>query len=105
VMPSLLDLPGVGSIVAGIVLAEAGDPSRFASPHHSASYCEAVPVERGNGQNRRMQINPGLPSGKDNLTFDFKWTDKIQHPDDVMDLYLSGDLAPDDRFRYRYTTK
>ena len=59
VMPSLLDLPGVGPIVAGIVLAETGDPGRFASPHHFASYCGAAPVERGSGQNRRMQINPG----------------------------------------------
>jgi hypothetical protein len=47
----------------------------------------------------------GLPTGKNSLTFDFKWTDKIQHPDDVMKFYLSGDLAPDGRFRYRYTTK
>ena len=59
VMPSLLKLPGVGPIVAGVLLAETGDPKRFASPHHFASYCGAAPVERGSGQNRRMQINPG----------------------------------------------
>ena len=47
----------------------------------------------------------GLPIGKDNLTFDFKWTDNMQRPGDVMDFYLSGDVAPDGRFRYRYTTK
>src|SRR3954462_3247695 len=58
-MPSLLKLPGVGPIVAGVLLAETGDPKRFASPHHFASYCGAAPVERGSGQNRRMQINPG----------------------------------------------
>ena len=33
-MPSLLKLPGVGPIVAGVLLAETGDPRRFASPHH-----------------------------------------------------------------------
>ena len=54
VMPSLLDLPGVDPIVAGVLLAEAGDPRRFASPHHFASYCGAAPVERGSGQNRRQ---------------------------------------------------
>jgi len=59
VMPSLLDLPGVGPIVAGVLLAEAGDARRFASPHHFASYCGAAPVERGSGENRRMQVNPG----------------------------------------------
>ena len=36
VMPSLLQLPGVGPIVAGVLLAETGDPKRFASPHHFA---------------------------------------------------------------------
>ena len=59
VMPSLLELPGVGPIVAGVLRAETGDPRRFASPHHFASYCRAAPVERGSGQNCRMQINPG----------------------------------------------
>jgi transposase len=59
VMPHLLDLPGVGAIMAGTLLAETGDPQRFASPDHFASYCGAAPVERGSGQNTRMQINPG----------------------------------------------
>jgi transposase len=59
VMPRLLDLPGVGAIMAGTLLAEAGDPQRFPSAIHFASYCGAAPVERGSGQNSRMQINPG----------------------------------------------
>ena len=58
-MPSLLAVPGVGPIVAGVLLAETGDPRRFASVDHFASYCGAAPVERGSGQNRRMQVNPG----------------------------------------------
>jgi transposase len=58
-MPTLLTLKGVGPIVAGVLLAETGDPRRFAGPDHFASYCGAAPVERGSGQNRRMQINPG----------------------------------------------
>ena len=58
-MPSLLNVPGVGPIVAGVLLAEAGDPKRFASANHFASYCGAAPVERGSGQNCRMQVNPG----------------------------------------------
>ncbi len=33
---------------------------------------------------------------------DFKWADNLQHPGDVMDFYLSGDVAPDARFNYRY---
>jgi transposase len=58
-MPSLLALPGVGAIVAGTVLAEAGNPQRFPNADHFASYCGAAPVEKGSGQNSRMQINPG----------------------------------------------
>jgi transposase len=59
VMPHLLDLPGVGAIMAGTLLAEVGDPQRFPSADHFASYCGAAPVERGSGANSRMQINPG----------------------------------------------
>ena len=59
IMPRLLDLPGVGAIMAGTLLAEAGDPQRFPTADHFASYCGAAPIERGSGQNTRMQINPG----------------------------------------------
>jgi transposase len=58
-MPCLLDLPGVGAVVAGTLLAEVGHAQRFPSADHFASYCGAAPVERGSGQNSRMQINPG----------------------------------------------
>lgn len=59
VMPRLLDLPGVGAIMAGTLLADVGDPRRFPNADHFASYCGAAPVERGSGQNSRMQINLG----------------------------------------------
>jgi transposase len=59
IMPCLLDLPGVGAIMAGTLLAEVGDPHRFPNADHFASYCGAAPVERGSGQNTRVQINPG----------------------------------------------
>src|SRR3954453_7838020 len=58
-MSSLLDLPGVGPVVAGTMLAEVGEVQRFPSANHFATYCGAAPVERGSGQNTRMQINPG----------------------------------------------
>jgi transposase len=58
-MPCLLELPGVGAIVAGTLLAELGDPQRFPTADHFASYCGVAPVERGSGQNSRMQVNPG----------------------------------------------
>jgi hypothetical protein len=36
------------------------------------------------------------------LKLDFKWADAIQRPGDVMDFYLSGDVAPEGRFAYRF---
>lgn len=59
IMPALLDVQGVGPIIAGVLLAEVGNPKRFATANHFASYCGAAPVERGSGQNCRMQVNPG----------------------------------------------
>ena len=45
----------------------------------------------------------GLPNG-DAVRFNFKWWDNAQKPGDIMDTYLSGDVAPEGRFNYRYST-
>lgn len=45
----------------------------------------------------------GLPEGKSRPTLDFKWADNLQQPGDIMDFYVSGDVAPEGRFRYRYS--
>lgn len=37
------------------------------------------------------------------VSFDFKWADNLQHPGDPMDFFLSGDVAPEGRFKFRYT--
>jgi hypothetical protein len=44
----------------------------------------------------------GLKSGETKTAIDFKWADNLQHPGDVMDFYVSGDVAPGERFNYRY---
>jgi hypothetical protein len=36
-------------------------------------------------------------------SFDFKWVDNSQAPGDILDFYLSGDVAPDGRFNFRYS--
>jgi transposase len=59
IMPGLLEIAGVGPIVAGVLLAETADPKRFATADHFASYSGVAPVERGSGQNSRVQVNPG----------------------------------------------
>ncbi|HEY1921371.1 MAG TPA: hypothetical protein VGG44_01290 [Tepidisphaeraceae bacterium] len=43
------------------------------------------------------------PDGK--ISLNFKWADNLQHPDDPMDFYVSGDTAPDGRLEFRYVTQ
>jgi transposase len=57
--PALLALPGVGVVIAAVLLAEIGDIGRFASEHHLASYCGAAPIRRGSGKSMRLCVNPG----------------------------------------------
>ncbi len=47
----------------------------------------------------------GWSSGETKTAFDFKWADNLQHPGDIMDFYVSGDVAPEGRFNYRYDAK
>ena len=56
-VPTLLDVQGVGPVVAGIVLGETGRIERFKNKDQFASYCGAAPVERGSGKNTCMQLN------------------------------------------------
>jgi hypothetical protein len=44
----------------------------------------------------------GLSAGTTRTCIDFKWADNLQRPGDVMDFYISGDVAPEGRFKYRY---
>jgi hypothetical protein len=47
----------------------------------------------------------GLESGQHGTRLDFKWADNLQHPGDVMDFYVDGEVAPEGRFNYRYDAK
>ncbi len=44
----------------------------------------------------------GIPEGPGGLAIDFKWTDNLQHPGEIMDFYVSGDAASDARYKFRY---
>ncbi len=57
--PTLLEVLGVGPIVASVILGEVGNIVRFSNEGQFASYCGAAPVERGSGKNSRMQLNHG----------------------------------------------
>jgi hypothetical protein len=46
------------------------------------------------------KIIPGKTSN--NVNFEFKWVDNIKTDGNLMDFYLSGDVAPSGRFNYLY---
>jgi hypothetical protein len=47
----------------------------------------------------------GLDAGTTAVNLDFKWADNIRLPGDITDFYISGDVAPDARFNYRYVAE
>ncbi len=44
----------------------------------------------------------GIDEG--DFTVNFKWSDNMQTDGDIMDFYVSGDVAPGARFKYSFTT-
>lgn len=44
----------------------------------------------------------GLKDDQTAVALDFKWADNLQRPGDILDSYVSGDVAPEGRFNYRY---
>jgi transposase len=57
--PDVLSLRGVGPVVAGVILGEVGNISRFPDEHHFASYCGCAPVVRASGRSKRVMVNRG----------------------------------------------
>ena len=55
---SVLELHGVGPIVAGFILGHVGDPARFATPERFASYNGTAPIEASSGPHKRHRLNP-----------------------------------------------
>lgn len=53
----VVDLHGVGPIVAALVLGHSGDVTRFASRHHYASYNGTAPLEASSGPRKRHRLN------------------------------------------------
>ena len=55
---TLLELYGVGPIVAAYILGHVGDPARFATPERFASYNGTAPIEASSGPRKRHRLNP-----------------------------------------------
>jgi hypothetical protein len=54
------------------------------------------------GKLLELKIPRSVLSLNDKLNFEFKWSDNMQQDGDIMDFYLSGDVAPAGRFNYIY---
>jgi len=54
---SLVDIRGVGVIVAAMIIGHTGDVSRFASAGHFASYNATAPIEASSGEKKRHRLN------------------------------------------------
>jgi len=60
--------------------------------------------ERVSGHNLHLSIPRSALSFSEEapgVSLDFKWADNLQHPGDIMDFYVSGDVAPEGRFMFR----
>jgi transposase len=55
---TLLEVHGVGPIVAGLILAHVGDPTRFATRARFAAYNGTAPIEASSGPRIRHRLNP-----------------------------------------------
>jgi transposase len=54
---SLVEIRGVGVVVAAPILGHVGDITRFASAAHFASYNGTAPIEASSGERRRHRLN------------------------------------------------
>ena len=54
---SLVDIRGVGVVVAAMIIGHVGDVSRFASAGHFASYNATAPIEASSGEKKRHRLN------------------------------------------------
>jgi transposase len=55
---SLMDLYGVGPVVAAIIIGHVGDVRRFPTRDHFASYNATAPIEASSGPKKRHRLNP-----------------------------------------------
>jgi transposase len=53
----LMDLPGVGPVVAALVLADVGDVTRFAGRNRFASWTGTAPLDASSGEQNRHRLS------------------------------------------------
>ncbi len=55
---TLVDIYGVGPVVAGLLIGYSGDLSRFPTRHHYATYNGTAPIDASSGAKKRHRLNP-----------------------------------------------
>jgi transposase len=90
-MPELLEVKGVGVILAATLLAETGDVRRFRSQHSFAMFAGCAPIERSSGGCQRRQLNLG-GNRRLNRTFHRLAIIRLRLDDDTKD-YLTKKKA------------
>ncbi|HUW01984.1 MAG TPA: IS110 family transposase [Acidimicrobiales bacterium] len=55
---TILEVYGVGPVVAAFILGYVGDPARFATKEKFASYNGTAPIEASSGPSKRHRLNP-----------------------------------------------
>jgi hypothetical protein len=85
-------------------LAPGDQTARLEKAEPNASWREVAEISyRVSGHEIHLAIPRallGLETGP--VKLDFKWADNVRDPLDIMDFYLSGDVAPEGRLVYRY---
>jgi len=76
----LLDVPGVGPLVAAKLLGEIGDPRRFASHDAFAAFAGVAPIPASSGQVQRMRLNRGGNRQLNRALFTAAFVQTRHHP-------------------------
>ena len=59
----LMDIHGVGAVVAARVLADVGDVSRFGDRNRFASWTGTAPLDASSGENNRHRLSRAATGG------------------------------------------
>jgi transposase len=77
----LLELPGVGPLVAAKLLGEIGDARRFASADAFAAFAGVAPIPASSGQVQRVRLNRGGNRQLNRALFTIALVQSTHHPE------------------------
>jgi len=82
----LVEVRGVGVLLAAKIVAEVGDVRRFPSKHHFASYTGTAPIDASSGDNNRHRLNR-LGNRRLNHALHIVAICQIRYPGEGQDYY------------------